>query len=113
MTLQERIKRNESFIVANDGQYLGKLSLNMYDLESIINIYGLYGSLYSATSINNKYCVYGSPYSSLSPYNQYTSTPPIIYLRGKRCGYLSLNRYLLGSINPHNIKEWMKINNLY
>ena len=113
MTLQDRINRLESFIIANDGQYLGKLSLNMYDLESILNIYGLYGSQYSATSINNQYSVYGSPYSSLSPYNPYTSTPPIVYLRGVRIGYLSSNPYLLGSINPRQIKEWMKINNLY
>ncbi len=39
-----RITRNESFIIANNGQYLGKLSLNIYDPDSILNKYGKYGN---------------------------------------------------------------------
>lgn len=113
MTIEERINRRESFIIADDKQYLGKLCLNRYDVESILNIYGLYGSPYSSTSINNKYSTYGSPYSSLSPYNPYTATPPTIYLRGVKAGRLSVNRFLLGSVDPRQIQEWMKINNLY
>jgi len=113
MTVKDRINRHESFIVANDGQYLGKLSLNMYDTESILNVYGIYGSQYSVVSIKNPYGIYGSPYSSLSPYNPYTSTPPAIYLRGMKHGYLTLNPYLQGSVNPHQIELWMRINNLY
>ena len=69
--LNRRVGNRESFILANDGQFLGKLCLNIYDPESILNIYGLYGNPYSATSINNKYSLYGSQYSSLSPYNPY------------------------------------------
>ena len=108
-----RIKRGESFIVANDGQFLGKLSLNIYDIESIMNPYGIYGSIYSATSIHNQYSIYGSPYSSLSPFNPYTSTPPIVYLRGIVVGVLSVNSYLYKNIDPNRIEEWMKFNGLY
>lgn len=83
-------------LIASDGQFLGKLSLNRYDIDSISYEYGLYGSIYSATSFKNQYSTYGSPYSSLSPYNPYTSTPPTIYLRGQRVGfYLRTNTYLV------------------
>lgn len=113
MNITARIHRSESFIVANDGQFLGKLSLNKFDPESILNPYGSYGSVYSATSIHNRYSTYGSPYSSLSPFNPYTFTPPIIYLRGRKVGFLSVNPYLNGSVNPNNINDWMKYNALY
>ncbi len=111
--LTRRCNNAESFIVANDGQYLGKLSLNRFDPESILNNYGLYGSQYSVTSIYNKYSMYGSQYSSLSPFNPFTSTPPHIYLKGVRVGVLSVNRYIMGSVDPEHIQIWMKINNLY
>lgn len=110
--LNRRISNGESFILANDGQFLGKLCLNIYDTESILNRYGLYGNPYSATSIYNKYSMYGSQYSSLSPFNPYTSTPPAIYLRGVKNGVLSVNRYLYRSVDPMHIQEWMKFNNL-
>ena len=111
--LNRRVSNNESFIVANDGQFLGKLCLNIYDPESILNRYGLYGSQYSPTSINNKYSMYGSQYSSLSPFNPYTFTPPSIYLRGNKVGTLSVNHYLQGSVDPNQIQEWMKYNLLF
>ena len=108
-----RIARCESFLIASDGHFLGKLSLNRYDIDSISYEYGLYGSIYSATSFKNQYSTYGSPYSSLSPYNPYTSTPPTIYLRGQRVGFLSKNKYLFGSIDPDSINTWMQNNGLY
>lgn len=111
--ITDRIQRFESFIVANDGQFLGKLSLNVYDMESILNAYGIYGSPYSATSIRNQYSIYGSPYSSLSPFNPYTSTPPMVYLRGKRVGFLTINPYLYQVIDPNRIEEWMRYNSLF
>ncbi len=112
-SLKIRIERRESFIIASDGQFLGKLSLNKYDLESILNPYGSYGSIYSALSIYNPFSTYGSKYSSLSPFNPYTFTPPIIYLRGVKVGLLSVNQYLNGSIDPNKIQDWMKFNGLY
>lgn len=46
-----RVRRQESFILAQDGQFLGTLSSNIYQSDSIMNEYGIYGSKYSATSI--------------------------------------------------------------
>ncbi len=66
-------------IVAQDGQYLGRLSENPYDPDSTANPYGRYGSPYSPTSINNPYSTYGSPYSPDSPNNPYTTTAPLLF----------------------------------
>ena len=55
------------------------MNSNQYDLESIANPYGVYGSPYSLKSINNPYSVYGSPYSLLSPTNKYTLTAPKLF----------------------------------
>lgn len=108
-----KARAGESFLVANDGQYLGKLSSNQYNSESISNPYGSYGSQYSSTSIHNQYSNYGSPYSSLSPFNPYTSTPPAIYLHGQFYGYLSKNPYLgMNVVDPENLLFWLKEKNL-
>jgi hypothetical protein len=108
-----RIQARESFLLANDGQYLGKLSLNRFDPESIFNQFGYYGNPYSFTSIFNQFANYGSPYSSLSPYNQFTHTPPKIYLRGRQVGLLTKNRFLgFNNVDPDQLLDWMKTKGL-
>jgi hypothetical protein len=63
------------------GKYLGNLSANQYDPNSVSNPYGRYGSEYSADSINNPYGQYGSRYSNDSPNNPYATNPPAIQSR--------------------------------
>ena len=46
-----RVRRQESFLLAQDGQFLGMLSSNKYQSDSVMNEYGSYGSKYSSTSI--------------------------------------------------------------
>ena len=65
-------------IIAADGTYLGKLSSNPYDSQSVANPYGKFGSPYSPTSINNPYSKYGSPYSPMSPNNPYATKAPVL-----------------------------------
>ncbi len=60
------------------GKYLGTLSNNHYDSDSVSNPYGRYGSKYSSDSINNPYGKYGSPYSNDSANNPYATNPPAI-----------------------------------
>jgi hypothetical protein len=60
------------------GRYLGNLSTNQYDPDSVGNPYGRYGSPYSEDSINNPYGKYGSSSSNDSPNNPYATNPPII-----------------------------------
>lgn len=65
------------------GQYLGNLSKNSYDVNSVSNKYGRYGSEYSPDSINNQYSVHGSPYSNQSVGNPYATQAPVIINRGR------------------------------
>lgn len=65
-------------IIAADGTYLGRLSANPYDPQSVSNPYGKYGSPYSATSINNPYSQYGSAFSTMSPNNPYATKAPVL-----------------------------------
>lgn len=60
------------------GQYLGNLSKNQYDPNSVNNKFGRYGSEYSPDSINNPYSKWGSPYSNTSINNQYATQPPVL-----------------------------------
>lgn len=66
------------YLVSPDGQYLGTLSSNPYDPDSVSNPYGRYGSPYSADSVNNPYGKYGSPYSNYSANNPYATEAPQI-----------------------------------
>lgn len=109
--IRHRIMKKESFLLSADGVYLGKLSTNRYDTESISNPYGRYGNRYSISSIWNQYGRYGSQYSTLSPFNPYSMNSPIIYLRGIQYGFLTKNPYRYGKkITPNNLEQWM-INN--
>ena len=107
-----RVRRQESFLLAQDGQFLGILSSNKYQLDSIMNEYGSYGSKYSSTSIFNQYSKYGSSYGFYSPFNPYTSTPPQIILRGIWIGLLTTNTILQNRLDPHQLFDWMSENGL-
>lgn len=101
------IKYPELF--SNDGKtYLGKLSTNIYDTDSIYNEYGNYGSKYQSDSIWNTYGDYGSKYSSTSAFNKYASDPPIIVLEGKIVGSLTINSTINGAISPYELLEWLE-----
>lgn len=87
-------------LLANDGTYLGVVSSNKYQTDSICNKYGTYGNPYSTKSVRNKYSTYGSPYSTQSAYNPYTSNPPKIIFQGQIVGYLTKNSYKAGAVDP-------------
>ena len=84
-------------------EYLGELSSNSYDSDSVSNPYGEHGSEYSSESINNPYGQYGSPYSSKSVNNPYATDTPKLYSQdGKYLGKVSSNSYDPESIsNPY------------
>ena len=102
------------YIFAQDSseQYLGYITTNQYDSESIINDYGSYGSEYSSTSIRNEYSQYGSSYGIYSAYNKYTTTPPIIYSWNgsyyEAEAYLTKNHYLAGpTVDPDGLISYL------
>jgi hypothetical protein len=63
-------------VVASDGTFLGVLSNDKFDNDSIGNPYGPYGSQFSATSIKNRFGEYGSEFSAQSPRNRFAADPP-------------------------------------
>jgi len=106
----ENLESSESFNYLNfgdsednKGRYLGKLSVNPYNSDSVFNPYGEYGSKYSPDSINNPYGKYGSKYSSYSVNNPYATDAPKLYdSEGNYRGKLSNNPYDPDSIsNPY------------
>lgn len=109
---ETRIRRQESFLLAQDGQFLGILSSNKYQTDSVMNEYGTYGSKYSSTSIFNQYSQYGSRYGFYSPFNPYTSTPPQIILKGQWVGLLTANTFLQNRLDPHQLFDWIYENGL-
>jgi hypothetical protein len=83
--------KKDSFLEAADGQFLGRITDNPYDSESITNPYGPYGSAYSGTSIFNAYAQYGSQYGTLSLNNPYSQKPPKLMIDGRLLGLVSAN----------------------
>lgn len=91
--------QSDNFLQGDDGNFLGKITVNPYDRDSITNSYGPYGSSYSPTSIHNPYSVYASPYSQLSMNNVYANKPPILYLGGRQRGRVTKNSLIQGGID--------------
>lgn len=97
-----------AIIISNDNKFIGKITKNKYNSDSINYEYGEYGSKYSSNSIFNKYGEYGSKYSSLSPFNKYTSTPPKIYKENEFIAYLSVNTFISPRVDPNLLIAWLK-----
>ncbi len=88
-------------VVASDGQFLGVLTQNEFNSDSILNEFGRYGGEFSRTSIFNEFGRYGGEFSSLSPFNEFTSTPPtIISSQGEFLGYLTKNQFKAPAVDP-------------
>ena len=93
-----------SYLMAQDGEYIGEISSNQFDSESICNDFGKFGSEFSNTSIRNEFGPYGSEFRTYSAYNPFTSSPPLIlfndYRDGIHLGYLTKNDFLYESLDP-------------
>lgn len=89
-----------AIIVAADGKFLGKVTSNKHDADSIVNDYGEHGSKYAQYSIRNEYGQYGGKYSEMSPFNPYTGNPPKIIV-DRQWAYLTVNRALSPRVDPN------------
>lgn len=103
-----RVGRHESFLMAQDGQFLGTLTSNKYQFDSVMNPYGRYGSKYSSTSIFNQYGRYGGRFAQYSPFNPYTRTPPKIIFEGNCVGLLTINENIINGLNPECLFCWIR-----
>jgi len=99
-------------LYSNDGKtYLGKLTTNKFDTDSVFNEYGTYGSEYSEYSIWNEYGLYGSDFSMYSAFNDLATKPPIIVLNGKTIAHLTTNDIAFpDAISPYELYNWLTDN---
>jgi len=97
-----------AILIANDNQFLGKISKNKFDSDSINNQFGTYGSEFSLYSIFNQFGTYGSEFSSLSPFNKFTSTPPKIYKENIFIAYLTVNTFMFPRVDTNLLVAWLK-----
>ncbi len=95
-------------IVADDGQFLGKITRSDVDRDSLLNDVGPYGSDVSSTSIFNDVGKYGSDVSSYSPFNDVASTPPRIFKGDRFVGYLTVNTIKQPRVDPRLLIGWLK-----
>ena len=73
--------------------YLGCVSCNRYEADSVFNTYGLHGSRFGAQSIFNHYSDFGSRYSQYGACNPHATDPPVIVdQNGNVYGRLTMNR---------------------
>ena len=107
---EARSMQGESFIVASDGTFLGKLNPNIYDPESVFNQYSPYGNQYSPACIFNPYSLYGDQFSITSPFNALSLSPPKIYLKGQFIAYLTINGNLNPRLDPNQLLRWAEEN---
>lgn len=99
------------YLYADDGTgtFLGEISSNKYDRNSIANEYGNYGSKYQTKSIFNQYGDYGSQYSNYSAFNKYATKPPkILNKNGKVVGYLTANKYIKDAVSYEEMMVLLK-----
>ncbi len=74
-------------------EYLGNLSANEFDQNSIANPFGT-GNPFVPNSISNEFGRYGNPYSNQSATNPYATDAPMLYdHQGQYRGKLSTNPY--------------------
>ena len=83
-------------------EYLGNLSANEFDPNSVANPYGA-GSPFKPDSINNQFSPYGSPFSNQSVTNPYATDAPLLYDQQRNYrGKLSTKPYDAASTsNPY------------
>ncbi|GIO13579.1 hypothetical protein J19TS2_31340 [Cohnella xylanilytica] len=94
-----------------DGKtYLGKITSNSFDTDSVFNEFGTYGSKFSTSSIWDEFGDYGSSFSNTSAFNKLASQPPAIVLNGKFIGYVTVNSSFPNAISPGALLEWAKKN---
>lgn len=90
----------DTYIVGQDGAFLGIVSNDRVAEKSICNQVGAYGSQVTQTSIRNRVSNYGNQISDLSAYNPNAQKPPTIIQNKQVVGILTKNNRIKGGINP-------------
>ncbi len=100
-----------AWLVAGDGQLLGKVSGNPYSTDSIINESGKYGSTFSSTSIWNSFGRYGGASGQFSAFNDFALSPPALVKGANVLGSVTTAAYLPRRVSPLDLKAWLAAGN--
>lgn len=82
-------------LMAADGTYLGLVSSNRNDSNSICNPNGQYGSSWSQYSVRNEFGQYGGQFGIYSPYNSFCLNPPAIIYQNRVVLRVTKNKFYL------------------
>ena len=94
-------------LVAQDGQFLGIISFEKFNPDSINNKTGEYGNHFKPFSIVNELGKYGSSFSPYSAFNEQAQLPPKIVLADRFIAYLTCNQMLSPRIDPRELLDWL------
>lgn len=89
-----------AYLMGNGGNFIGSVSSDPTDDNSICNPFGPFGSKDGILSIRNRSGNLGNLYSQISAYNSYANQPPILIYKGKRMVYLTKNEDLDETLDP-------------
>lgn len=95
-------------LVADDGTFLGIVSRNQMDANSISNEFGQYGNDLSQKSIFNDLGPYGGDLSPMSPFNDLSIKPPKIITRNGKWIFLTANDLKAPRVDPQILIAWLK-----
>jgi hypothetical protein len=98
-----------SVIVGSDNTFLGVISRDVNDPDSISNPYGRFGSPESPYSIWNSSGRWGDPYGQDTPWNSNATRPPIVYVGHTFWGYLSANPAVYPRVDPRALMDSLGI----
>ena len=104
------IGKAEAYLQARDGQFLGKITSNRFDSQSLASEYGPFGSKYSQTSIFNPYSMYGSKYGLYSVNNPQCFDPPVLIVNERVIARVSANPRISDRISPESFKATLHSN---
>jgi hypothetical protein len=87
-------------IAGQDGQFLGKITSDRGDPDSLINDSGRNGSKTSKTSVFNTSSSYGSAHDPMSAFNPTAGSPPSIFCGDRFEAFLTTNHEKVPALDP-------------
>lgn len=98
----------EGRIVADDGQFLGRITPSTVAIDSLVNPFGDHGSQFSLVSIFNNNSAYGSSFSQQSAFNSTALQPPRIVVQAQNVARLTINPALTPRVDPNLLVGWLR-----
>lgn len=97
------VRSGRAVILARDGTFLGKVSANAADAQSILNPKGMFGSPESEFSLANPATRYTRPDSDQSASNPQATHPPRLFYDGNLLAHLTENTHLVPRIRLSDV----------